>query len=677
MASAVVVAAVLGGALYFTWLRANSAADASIDKALTATQSAIDDALTGRSTALLQVTAGLAQVPDYVARIDEALTAGNRSDLLDQADEFREQTGAAWALITDGAGILHAWTYERYVFDDDLSESSLVGLALQGDSTQGVWIEPTDEGDVIFQAVGVPVFDPSRTSIYAVLVTALVVDSTFAADLQRHTASDVVFFGVDTLGVPQVAVSTLRRGPIDSAIASLDPDSALADPTQHTRIRMPVAGETLVGVAGALYTASGFAVGGYVGFRSREVELAAFTELRRTMWYVFGGGLGLALLTSLVVARHITRPVKRLVRATRRVGDGQYTGTIEVTSGDEIGELAAAFEHMVRELKAKDELVEYLSGGSEVTIPLPRAAASSRTEPVERRAPTIPSRFVAQQLEIGSLLAKRYEIRDILGTGGMGVVYRAHDRELDETVAIKTLRPDVGLGDTSMLDRFKQEIRLARRITHRNVVRTHDLGEVDGMYFITMEYVDGTTLKELIRKRGRLPPAVTVTIGKQLCRALAVAHEQGVIHRDIKPQNMVVDPSGFLKVMDFGIARLEKRSKEGLTSTGAAVGTADYIPPEQLMGENLDGRADLYSAGVVLFECVTGRPVFSAPTLMALMAKHLEDQPEDPRTLNADVPEALSRVILKALEKKPSHRFASAMAMYEALDAIRIKARAA
>jgi HAMP domain-containing protein len=557
---------------------------------------------------------------------------------LDQADEFREQTGAAWALITDGAGILHAWTYERYVFDDDLSESSLVGLALQGDSTQGVWIEPTDEGDVIFQAVGVPVFDPSRTSIYAVLVTALVVDSTFAADLQRHTASDVVFFGVDTLGVPQVAVSTLRRGPIDSAVASLDPDSALADPTQHTRIRMPVAGETLVGVAGGLYTASGFAVGGYVGFRSREVELAAFTELRRTMWYVFGG---------------------------------------EVTSGDEIGELAAAFEHMVRELKAKDELVEYLSGGSEVTIPLPRAAASSRTEPVERRAPTIPSRFVAQQLEIGSLLAKRYEIRDILGTGGMGVVYRAHDRELDETVAIKTLRPDVGLGDTSMLDRFKQEIRLARRITHRNVVRTHDLGEVDGMYFITMEYVDGTTLKELIRKRGRLPPAVTVTIGKQLCRALAVAHEQGVIHRDIKPQNMVVDPSGFLKVMDFGIARLEKRSKEGLTSTGAAVGTADYIPPEQLMGENLDGRADLYSAGVVLFECVTGRPVFSAPTLMALMAKHLEDQPEDPRTLNADVPEALSRVILKALEKKPSHRFASAMAMYEALDAIRIKARAA
>ncbi len=671
------MAAVLGGALYFTWRRANQAADGSIDKALTATQSAIDDALTGRSRALLQVTAGLAQVPDYVARISEALTSGNRSDLLDQADEFREQTGAAWALITDGAGILQAWTYERYVFDDDLSESSLVGLGLQGDSTQGIWIEPTDEGDVIFQAVGVPVFDPSRTLIYAMLVTAQTVDSAFAADLQRHTNSDVVFFALDTLGIPQVAVSTLPRGPIDSAIASLDTDSALTDASQHTRIRMPVAGETLVGVAGALYTASGFPVGGYVGFRSREVELAAFTALRRTMLYVFGGGLGLALLTSLIVARQITRPVGRLLRATRRVGEGQYTGTIEITSGDEIGELAAAFEKMVRELKAKDELVEYLSGGSDVTVAVGQTKGADRVQRTERRQPTVPTGVVAQRLEIGSLLGNRYEIRDVLGTGGMGVVYRAHDRELDETVAIKTLRPDVVHGDTSMLDRFKQEIRLARRITHRNVVRTHDLGEVDGMYFITMEYVEGTTLKGLIRKRGRLPPAVTITIGKQLCRALAVAHEEGVIHRDIKPQNLVVDPSGFLKVMDFGIARLAERSKEGLTSTGAAVGTADYIPPEQLMGEILDGRADLYSSGVVLFECVTGRPVFSAPTLMALMAKHLEERPEDPRRLNPDVPEALSRVILKALEKRPGNRFASAEAMYEALDGIRIEARAA
>lgn len=671
------IVAVLGGALYFTWVRANRAADESIDKALTATQSAIDDALTGRSQALLQVTAGLAQVPDYVSRISEALAGGDRSDLLDQADEFREQTGAAWALITDGAGILQAWTYEPFVFDDDLSESSLIGLALEGDTTQGVWIEPTDEGDQLFQAVGVPVFDPSRSLIYAVLVAALPVDSAFAADIQRHTNSDIVFFALDTLDAPYVLVSTLPRGPIDSAIVQVNPDSALTDNPERARVRLPVAGETLVGVAGPVRTASGFPVGGSVGFRSREVELAAFFALRRTMWYIFGGGLVLALLSSLLVAGQITRPVKRLVRATRRVGDGQYTGSIEVTSRDEIGELAAAFDHMIRELRAKDELVDYLSGGSEATIPLPGAAVSrtAGTAADAQRAP--PSGVVVHRLTKGSVFAGRYEIRDVLGTGGMGVVYRALDRELDELVAIKTLRPDVVKGDTSMLDRFKQEIRLARRITHRNVVRTHDLGEVEGMYFITMEYVEGTTLKQLIRKRGQLPPAVAVTIGKQLCRALEVAHEQGIIHRDIKPQNLVVDHSGFLKVMDFGIARLVDRSKKELTSTGAAVGTADYIPPEQLMGEEIDGRADLYSAGAVLFECVTGRTVFSAPTLMGLMAKHLEERPENPTSLNPEVPEALANVILKALEKRPANRFPSAGAMYDALDAIRLKARAA
>lgn len=669
------VVAVLGGALFFTWRRANQAADESIDKALTATQSSIDDALSGRSAALLQVTAGLAQVPDYVSRISEALSGGNRSDLLDQADEFREQTGAAWSLITDGAGILQAWTYDRNIFDDDLAESSLVGLALQGDSTEGVWIEPTPDGDVIYQAVGVPVFDPGRTLIYAVLVTAHEIDSAFAADLQRHTNSDVVFFALDTLGIPDVLVSTLTRGPIDSAISSLDPDSAFADQEQ-TRIRMSVGGETLVGVAGPLYTASGFPVGGYVGFRSREVELAAFTQLRQTMLYVFGGGLALALLISLVLARQITNPVKRLVRATRRVGEGQYSGTIEVTSGDEIGELARAFGHMVRELRAKDELVEFLSAGTAATTPLPRSRQVEHTHE-EPTQPSLATGMVAQRLEIGSVLAGRYDIRGILGTGGMGVVYRAHDRQLDEPVAIKTLRPDLVSGDLSMLERFKQEIRLARRITHRNVVRTHDLGEVNGLYFITMEYVEGVTLKTLIRKRGTLPPPVAITIGKQLCRALEVAHEQGVVHRDIKPQNLVVDPSGFLKVMDFGIARLTDRRKEGLTSTGAAIGTADYIPPEQLMGENIDGRADLYSSGAVLFECVTGETLFRAPSVMALMAKHLEDPPRDPRSLNPEVPEALAHVILKALAKRPADRWATAAAMYHALDAVRLEARVA
>jgi eukaryotic-like serine/threonine-protein kinase len=255
----------------------------------------------------------------------------------------------------------------------------------------------------------------------------------------------------------------------------------------------------------------------------------------------------------------------------------------------------------------------------------------------------------------------------------MGVVYRAFDREVGEAVAIKALRPDLGDIDATLLERFKQELRLARRITHRNVVRTYDLGEVDGTYYITMELVRGTTVAMLIREAGRLDLPATLTIGKQVCRALEVAHEEGIIHRDVKPQNLLVDHSGFLKVMDFGIARLAEHPSEpgrALTAVGVVVGTPQYMAPEQLFGEPVDGRADLYATGAVLFECVTGRPVFEAPSLVALLARHLEDAPPDPRQLNADIPESLAAVILRALARKPDDRWPTASHFLHALEQV-------
>jgi serine/threonine protein kinase len=257
----------------------------------------------------------------------------------------------------------------------------------------------------------------------------------------------------------------------------------------------------------------------------------------------------------------------------------------------------------------------------------------------------------------------------------MGVVYRAFDREVGEAVAIKALRPDLGGIDPTLLERFKQELRLARRITHRNVVRTYDIGEVDGVYYITMELVRGTTVATLIREAGRLDVPATLTIGKQVCRALEVAHEEGVIHRDVKPQNLLVDPSGFLKVMDFGIARLaEHRSDPGqaLTAAGVVVGTPQYMAPEQLFGDAVDGRADLYATGAVLFECVTGRPVFEAPSLVALLARHLEDNAPNPRVLNPEVPESLSLVILRALARRPDDRWPSAVEFLRALEGVQV-----
>lgn len=671
------VVVVLGGALLLTKQRADRAADESIERALDATRSAIDDAVRGRSDGLRQSAKVIAGIPDYVARIGEGLRQGNRANLLDQADEFRDQVGAAWALITDGEGVLRAKTNERDLDGEPLAEGSLVGIPLEGRSAEGVWIEPGPAGDQIYQAVGVPIMPPRGSTVYGVLVLAVAIDSSFVAHLKANTNSEIVFFAFDTLGVPHPAVATLPAQVVGQAMVSgSEWDAAFAE-SAGGRLRWNVEGATLVGVVGALRTASGVPVGGYVGLRSRDLELATFVQLRNTVLQAFIAGLVLAIVSALVLARRVTRPVQRLVAATRQVVEGQYSGKIEVASRDEIGELAAAFQRMLKELKEKQELVEYLSGIGAQTVAL---TAGQQVQVTAQGQGTRPAATLTGVLDVGQVLANRYEIRKVLGAGGMGLVYRAFDRQLDEIVAVKTLKPEAIAQDSKSLERFKEEIRLARRITHRNVVRTHDLGEVDGVYYITMELVEGTNLKDLIRKRGRLPVGVALTVGKQLCRALEVAHDAGVIHRDIKPQNMVVDPSGFLKVMDFGIARRtegHRMGEEGLTAVGTAIGTPEYMAPEQLLGQSLDPRVDLYAAGAVLFECVTGRNVFTAPNVMALMAKHLDEAPEDPQAMNPEVPPSLAQVILKALAKKRDQRWASAAEMHRALENVRLEATVA
>jgi serine/threonine-protein kinase len=575
-------------------------------------------------------------------------------------------------LLTDGEGVLRAKTNERDLDGEPLAEGALVGIPLEGRVAEGVWIEPGSDGsDVIYQAVGAPIMAPQSSVVYGVLVAAVPVDSAFAAHLKSNTNSEMVFFAFDTLGVPHPVVATLPDEALQQAMAAgVGWDSAMADPTRG-RLRWTVGGQTLVGVVGTLNTASGVPVGAYAGLRSRDLELATFIQLRNTVFQAFIAGLVLAIFSAWVLARRVTRPVQRLVAATRQVAEGQYSGKIQVTSRDEIGELAAAFQRMLRELKEKQDLVEYLSGSGAQTVAL---TAGQQVQVTAQGQGTRPAAMLTGVLEAGQVLANRYEIRKVLGAGGMGMVYRAFDRQLEEIVAVKTLKPEAISEDGKSLERFKEEIRLARRITHRNVVRTHDLGEVDGVYYITMELVEGTNLKDLIRKRGRLPVGVALTVGKQLCRALEVAHDAGVIHRDIKPQNMVVDPGGFLKVMDFGIARRTEGHRmggEGLTAVGTAIGTPEYMAPEQLLGEDLDPRVDLYAAGAVLFECVTGRNVFTAPNVMALMAKHLEEAPEDPQFINPEVPPSLAQVILRALSKKRDQRWGSAADMHRALEDVR------
>ena len=247
----------------------------------------------------------------------------------------------------------------------------------------------------------------------------------------------------------------------------------------------------------------------------------------------------------------------------------------------------------------------------------------------------------------------------------MGSVYQVLDRELDEEVALKVLTPEAFSEGTQATQTLKQEIRLARKITHPNVVRTHDLGEADGVRFLTMEYVPGTTLRELLDRRGAVALAPGLQIAKQLCRGLTAVHEAGIIHRDIKPQNIMVLPNGVVKLMDFGIARTDEGGDGALD--GHTVGTPYYMSPEQALGQRLDARSDLYTVGVVLFELFTGERPFPGTDAATVMQSHVAAQPPRPSSLRPDLPEYLDRIVLACLSKRPERRPASASDLYAAL----------
>ncbi|MCX6568475.1 MAG: serine/threonine-protein kinase, partial [Candidatus Aminicenantes bacterium] len=257
----------------------------------------------------------------------------------------------------------------------------------------------------------------------------------------------------------------------------------------------------------------------------------------------------------------------------------------------------------------------------------------------------------------GTLFAGRYEVIEELGKGGMGRVFRVYDTKIKEEVALKLLRPEIS-SDARMIERFSNEIRLARKIIHKNVCRMHDLHEEKGAHFITMEYVAGEDLKSFIRRAAPLNIGKAVFIARQVAEGLAEAHKLGVIHRDLKPQNIMIDKDGNARIMDFGIARLV--GAKGITGGNVMIGTPDYMSPEQAEGKEADPRTDLYSLGIVLFEMLTGRLPFEGETPLSIAVKQKSEAPPDPRTLNPQIPEDLDRIILKCLEKPREKRYRSA-----------------
>jgi len=676
LGTAAVVLIVLVATLAVASTVASSNANAAVQAGLEQTNARVFDILLGQRTTLLKLAQLYADNPDFRSSVAAARTAkdtaGAFATAFDQSNVVDTALGATRVQLIDPEGVLLARSDDPAQHGNTLG-GALIGGALEGEATQGFGVADSTS---LAQVVAVPIRGAGG-SMAGVLMALRKIDDSLAMQIGKQTGSELVFYIVPGPNArPQISVSSPKLGgravlgpAIERSMMS-GPAGALQEKPGATMMMamgdkrdVNISGTNYVGQRVAALSAGGNEVGGFIALRDRDRELASYYKLRNALLLAGVVALLIAFFLSSIISRQIVRPVKALVGATQRAADGDYNAEIPASGGDEVGTLAEAFKRLLADLRDKQALVDFL-----------QAPGSGRTTAMPAMPTMQMAAMGAAVLEPGQTLAVRYEIQTVLGIGGMGMVYKAADRELGELVAIKTLKPDIMEQDSSALERFKSEIRLARKIAHRNVVRTYDLGENGGVYFITMEFVDGKSLKDLIVARGRLPVSVVLPIAKQLCRALEVAHEEGVIHRDIKPANMVVQPDGVLKVMDFGIARLAKRT-EGQTQAGMVVGTLEYMPPEQLLGEEVDARADLYAAGVVLYECLTGKLPHTAETAITLVTKVLDETPVSPRELQPDVPQALSDLVMRTLSKNREDRPRTALELHDALDRVEASSR--
>lgn len=298
-------------------------------------------------------------------------------------------------------------------------------------------------------------------------------------------------------------------------------------------------------------------------------------------------------------------------------------------------------------------------GEDEVEAKQEDSLATADTAPITRA-------FFSGELQTGQEINERFVIEEPLGEGGLGTVYRAYDKTLDEQVALKVLRDLTLETDPNARERFRREVLAARKISHPNVVRLHDLYDVDGVDFVAMEYVDGESLREILEQNRHLSPGFVRRLGMEVLQALQACHDAGVVHRDVKPDNLLVTDDGTTKLIDFGIAKFGT-GDEKLTATQKVLGTPAYMSPEQLCGEPVDLRSDLYSFAAVLFELLTGRPPFVGPTPISIAFAHCRNEPSPPSDHRPELSSDWDDLVLKALSKERATRFSSAEQMRAAL----------
>ena len=672
LSAALLVVVTLGLALALATWRANQIAEESIRTAMKRIPRDVAAYRGGLEAQLKATLRSVAEEPGVKSVFDSSLeTIG------ELAKDKSVALSARTVFFLDAAGVLLARSDRPPVEEE---RRSFRGVAWVAEPIEE-WKDSSAlirEGKTLALVAAAPVIagDPEKgeARLVGVVAASIALDEARARELRDLTGGQVAFAAdAARKGEPpqiEVVAATDQFGG-DMLVPALKEDTAalstlLGEKEPVGPLDLLVRGERRVVKAIPLLSASGDALGAVVVSRSREEETAAFRKIRQTLLFVGLGVLLVSVPVSFFLGGRIARPLQQLAAGAIAVRDGDLDVKLPSGGSGEVGLLARSFEALVGELREKRQLEELLAELRRRPVDATRGVAPTSATASAPAGAGTSLRTQAAGPRVGATFAGRYDVLGVLGRGGMGSVYHVLDRELDEEIALKVLTPEAFAEGTHAVQTLRQEIRLARKITHPNVVRTHDLGDAEGDRFLTMEFVPGTTLRELLDRRGALAIAPGLQIAKQLCRGLAAVHGAGIIHRDIKPQNIMVLPNGVVKLMDFGIARTADGG-EPAPSDGQTVGTPYYMSPEQAMGRPMDARSDLYTVGVVLFELFTGRRPFLGQEAGEVMHKHVAAEPPRPTALRADLPEYLERIVLACLAKRPERRPAGATDLYGAL----------
>lgn len=671
LAFALVVALAVGGAMAATYYLIGDVADRTVETSLANSQS-VQRYFRQLRTRQLELTAALIAADPYfggyvaeaIDAADPELAARSIGDLLVQE---RSEFDLDLAMILDAEGRMLAGTDRDPSFDRDLAGRPLVAEARAELATvTGLW----GSGRDLYQAVVTPVAQ-GRT-VVGFLVAGLALDDALANDVKRVSGADVAYLrlGDDR---PELLSTTLDVPSADRLMAAFGPGGELADAlTQAERggSRTIALGDDRWVVQSATLTDfGGEAIGATVAMTSLDRALAAYRNLPILVLVTGVVAAIVALLLAYLLSQRILRPVRGLTEAAEAAMDGNFQREVATGRADEIGRLSRAFDTLLSSLREKRDVEDYLADVSRHIAATDREfdATGAGTEELEATQPLEAPAEIEAEGGKRPKLGPRYSLLAEVGTGAMGVVYKAHDRRLDEVVAIKMLRAD--RVDAEALDRFLEELKTARRITHPNVLRTYDFGEVDGQPYISMEYVNGLTLRTLLASKGRLPYGAGLRVARQICAGLAAVHEFGVVHRDVKPGNVMLEHRGNAKLMDFGISL----SGDAALRDGGEkiVGTPHYLSPEQVRGEPIDARSDVFAMGVVLQQMFTGGMPYAGDSGPEIAAARLQRDPEPPSAFWPEIPDDLAAIIARCLSRDPADRYRDAAELSEAMSALR------